>query len=663
MSTGSATIPLLKAAPEAAQLADRLAGGPWGGLELCLRPADVASDDAVARAAEVVRASGWMEAGAVLAEAPVAWPSGAFVRVDRPDEEALAGLERSAAFAAAVGSPVLTVHLFAPQTPAEFRAGEPLDAGAVQAFLDSFADACARHGVQPLLENVPPILRMREGGVYLTPVGGHWRDLLEWQARVPALGVTLDTSHAALFRSFCAACPAVFGVVDADELDLDRYVAELAGVARVAHVSNATGVLGEGLPYDEGDLDLDPVVRRLGETVDWIVAEINEPDPAHSPAMKHGHRAIEAALRAPAEPWKRARPRLLPDDVDWQHVLGRRDPLPAVLELDERFAGRRVAITGGAGSIGRALATLLHGFRVDRVVLLDSHEASLTADRRAREPGQLARTDHVLCDVRNRDRLDAELAAAAPDVVFHLAAYKHVDWAERYPEEFAATNLDGSWNVLRAAGECGVDTVVVASTDKAALAASRYGRSKRLMEALAAVAAERAGGPRAAVRLVNVLGSAGSASELFLRQARAGVPLTVTDSGMRRYWITPGHAATLVIHAALEAAQGGRLVTAADPAELSVGELAARIWAAAGRSGAPEVDVLGVRPGETMSEVLVGEGETLGAERFAGGVRIDGTAAVPLARGLVDEVDGEGDAGARVAVWTAALAEPLALVV
>jgi FlaA1/EpsC-like NDP-sugar epimerase len=322
-----------------------------------------------------------------------------------------------------------------------------------------------------------------------------------------------------------------------------------------------------------------------------------------------------------------------------------------------------VAITGGAGSIGRALTTLLHGFRAERVVLLDSHEASLTADRRGREPSQLARTEHVLCDVRNRDRLDAEIAAAAPDVVFHLAAYKHVDWAERYPEEFAATNLEGSWNVLRAADRAGVGTVVVASTDKAALAASRYGRSKRLMEALTAVAAERAGGPRAAVRLVNVLGSAGSASELFLRQARAGVPLTVTDSGMRRYWITPGHAAALVIHAVLEAAGGGRLVTAADPSELSVGELAARIWTAAGREGAPAVDVMGIRPGETMSEVLVGEGEALGAERFAGCVRIEGGVAVPLAQALAEEIDGLGDAGARVATWTAALAEPLALTV
>src|SRR5206468_4247174 len=163
----------------------------------------------------------------------------------------------------------------------------------------------------------------------------------------------------------------------------------------------------------------------------------------------------------PAQAWHQPPRRLPGEGFDWQTVLRRRDPVPALLELEERFAGRRVLITGGAGSIGRALGTLVLGFRPQRLVVLDSHEASLAGAR----------------------------------------------------------------------------SVVVASTDKAALASSRYGRTKRLMEQLAAVA----GVPAGAVRLVNVLGSAGSASELFLRQSRAGVPLTVTDPTMVRYWMTRGH--------------------------------------------------------------------------------------------------------------------------
>src|SRR5206468_11258812 len=421
MSPGSAPILLLKAAPEPEQLADRLDGGPWQGLEVPLMPAHVADDAATERAIANVRAAA---PGAVTAEAPVAWPSGAHVRVDRLDDEARAGIERSARFAAGVGSPVLTIHLFIPMDPAEYRAHAGVDEEAVGAFLRFYADACLARGVTPLIENVPPVLRMRTGGVFLSPVGGHWEDLLAWRAHVPELGFTIDTSHAALFRSFAAAYPSLFGLESDEGLELERYVEELGPAAEVAHVSDAAGLLGEGLPYGTGELDLDPVVRRLGELVPYIVAEINEPDHAHSPHMKAGYRAIERALREPAEAW-RPPPRRLPGEgFDWQRVVARRDPVPALLELEERLAGRRVLVTGGAGSIGRALATMILGFRPASLTLLDSHEASLAADRRSRDPLALAHTEYVLCDVRDRERTESEMRRAAPEVVFHLAAYK-----------------------------------------------------------------------------------------------------------------------------------------------------------------------------------------------------------------------------------------------
>jgi FlaA1/EpsC-like NDP-sugar epimerase len=475
---------------------------------------------------------------------------------------------------------------------------------------------------------------------------------------VPELGFTIDTSHAALFRSFAGVYPGLFGNPQPEELELGRYVEELGPHAEVAHVSDAHGLLGEGLPYGGGELALDPVVRRLADFVRFIVAEINEPDPRRSVEMKASYRAIERALAEPAEKAGRPRRRIPVDGFDWQAVIERRDPVPSVLDLQERFGGRRIVITGGGGSIGGALATFLGGFRPERIALVDGHESSLIADRRTRDPQTLDRFHHVLCDIREPGRLERELAAAKPDVVFHLAAYKHVDWAEVFPEEFVDTNLHGSWNVLRAAEAVGVDTVVVASTDKAALAQSFYGRTKRFMEQLTAFAGRRAGGRRTAVRLVNVLGSAGAASEIFLRQARAGVPLTVTDTGMVRYWITMSHAACLVAQAALLAGEGVPLCSPYDPVMLTVGQLAERIWRLAGPGGETEIELLGIRRGETLSEVLTGPGESLGEERHQGICEIESEIPTAGAAWVIERLPARGSREEARAIWLEAMQRP-----
>ena len=187
--------------------------------------------------------------------------------------------------------------------------------------------------------------------------------------------------------------------------------------------------------------------------------------------MKRGYRAIERALAQPTRSRCGRAPRRLPaEDFDWQGVLERRDPVPSVLELQERFGGRRMLITGGGGSIApRARDASSLGFRPEHITL--ARRPRGLADRRparAAIPRRSSGSPTSSATSATAARLERELAAARPDVVFHLAAYKHVDWAEVFPEEFVDTNLQGSWNVLRAAEAAGVETVVVASTDKAA---------------------------------------------------------------------------------------------------------------------------------------------------------------------------------------------------
>ena len=178
------------------------------------------------------------------------------------------------------------------------------------------------------------------------------------------------------------------------------------------------------------------------------------------------------------------------------------------------------------------------------------------------------------------------------------------------------------------------------------------------MEHLTAFAARQAGARRIAVRFVNVLGSAGSASELFLRQARANVPLTVTDTGMVRYWITMAHAATLAAHGVLLAGEGVLLAGPADAVTLTVGELAERIWRKAGREGAPALDLVGIRPGETLTEVITGPGEELGEEHHQGITAIRAELASAGPAWVMERLPARAAREEARAVWLEAMRRP-----
>ena len=195
-------------------------------------PAHVADDEAMRTAIETVRTATEGRDLVLTAEAPVSWPSGAFVRVDRLTDEARACIVRSADFAAAIGSPVLTIHLYAPLSPEEFRSAPPPDDDAIQQFLRFYALTCFDRGVTPLIENVPPVLRMRVGGSSSPRSAGTGATCAAGTPACRSFASPFDTSHAALFQTFATAYGSLFGVAADEELGLATYVEELGARAR-----------------------------------------------------------------------------------------------------------------------------------------------------------------------------------------------------------------------------------------------------------------------------------------------------------------------------------------------------------------------------------------------------------------------------------------------
>ncbi len=304
-----------------------------------------------------------------------------------------------------------------------------------------------------------------------------------------------------------------------------------------------------------------------------------------------------------------------PAGIDWDAITGRP---PFVLDeaaVQRRIRGRSVLVTGAAGSLGVPLVNALLAAGPATLALYDQHEGSLFRARQALGPASLdVHLQAILGDVRDRRRLQRVMGAVRPDLVFHLAAYKHVPWGEEDPEAFVATNVLGARCVIEAAGEAGVAQIVYPSTDKAIDPPSLYGATKRLVEAMLRVSSAGGGPHSVIVRFVNVLGSQGSAPETFARQIRAGRPLSITDQRMRRYWITPQHANLLLLHAACLDGQGEPALTVAPDAgeEITIMDVARRLWAALSpQAGEPEITVQGSRPGERLAEPLTAPGESL----------------------------------------------------
>lgn len=286
-------------------------------------------------------------------------------------------------------------------------------------------------------------------------------------------------------------------------------------------------------------------------------------------------------------------------DVDILQLVGRQPVKHDMFDARELVRGRRVLVTGAAGSIGsRLVAHLLH-LDVGQVVALDWWETGLfnLANRLGDDRVILA-----IADVKNGSRLGRVFDAYRPELVFHAAAYKHVPLMEDNPAEAIANNALGADNVMRAAIASGSSNVVYVSTDKAVRPANVMGATKRLGELLLGHHAITSGETKlTAVRFGNVLQSNGSVMETFRRQIEEGGPITVTHPEVTRFFMTIDEAAHLIIQAMLLGANG-------DICVLDMGEPVRILDLARSlvRVVAPDtqIEITGLRPGEKLYEEL-----------------------------------------------------------
>jgi FlaA1/EpsC-like NDP-sugar epimerase len=356
-----------------------------------------------------------------------------------------------------------------------------------------------------------------------------------------------------------------------------------------------------------------------GVRVEGAVADLDKLIARHRPAV-----VIVAVRDAPAELVRRVLARCRNTKVrvraarGFQLASADRSPLrqldiddllmrePVALDTPETrhfLQDRRVLVTGAAGSIGSELARRSLEVNPSELVLLDSNESGLHDVLASLGAVPVARL--VLGDVRDRAQLARDISAARPDVIFHAAAYKHVPILEAHPLPGLATNVVGTANLLAAADESGVASVVFVSSDKAVAPNNVLGLTKRFGELLTVAYARERRRRYAVVRFGNVLGSSGSVVPTFSRQIDAGGPVTVTHRDATRFFMTIPEAVGLVIRAAAIAEPGDLLLL--DMGEpVSIAELArTMIWLRGLRT--PEdiaVEFTGLRPGEKLHEEL-----------------------------------------------------------
>ena len=304
------------------------------------------------------------------------------------------------------------------------------------------------------------------------------------------------------------------------------------------------------------------------------------------------------------------------EDFSTDSLLHRRPVAGDLSVLQDLLAGKRVLVTGAAGSIGSELCRQITEAGASYLACLDNDENGLfRLERELRDHHQGTRFDFLLGDIKNKTRLETFFEQARPEIVFHAAAYKHVPILQFHPEEAVGNNVFGTRQLIGMAVRHQVERFVMISTDKAVNPTNVMGASKQVAEKV--VLAESINGHEgpqfSIIRFGNVLGSAGSVVEMFHKQIASGGPVTVTHPDMKRFFMTIAEAVQLVLFAAA-LGSGGEVFILDMGDQVKIDELARQMIRLSGLT--PDVDVqikyIGLRPGEKLCEELWAEGEEPG---------------------------------------------------
>ncbi|WP_176478351.1 MULTISPECIES: nucleoside-diphosphate sugar epimerase/dehydratase [unclassified Mesorhizobium] len=325
--------------------------------------------------------------------------------------------------------------------------------------------------------------------------------------------------------------------------------------------------------------------------------------------------------------------KLVLDAVEIETIMRRSAVATDIERISAFVGGKRVLVTGGAGSIGRILVKRALELGAEAVLVADLSEFGIFQLDQLIEEEDRDRLTSRIVDVTDRRHMMRLVGEFKPAIIFHAAALKHVPLLEENWEAAIQTNIFGTLACAEVAAKCGVPQFLLISSDKAVDPTSVLGITKRAAEQIvsslhevhAARPASQAGeashaaapGTKfIAVRFGNVFGSTGSVATIFQAQIEAGGPVTITDRRMTRYFMTVSEAVDLVIMSAADAEQrqgaDDYAIYMLDMGKpVPILEVAETMIRMAGKSPYTDIPIrfTGIRPGEKLHETLQGEGE------------------------------------------------------